>query len=300
MTVSAGIIAYNSEHTIERCIHSVLSQSRRVDEILIYLDGCTDNTEKVVNRYSSENVQVFTGDTNRGIPFARNFLLRHTNTDIIVFFDSDDYSCPSRVEGQVELLESVGRKSVLCYSKRMVIQRNKRFFIDGMRSQEDIKGLRLARVLLGIEGSKHSLGSTATCTLAGYVDWLKNLKGFDETFLRSEDTDIAIQNAFCEGSFICTDDVEVYQYLQAKNYSVRPLEMKYQLLLVDKWCEIIGTKREGDFAAVWIDLKYNFYTKNILKMIKQLFTLLYLNPRLTLNRFYWVIKSGLNGFRILS
>ena len=48
----------------------------------------------------------------------------------------------------------------------MVIQMNKRFFIDGMRSQEDIKGVRLARVLLGIEGSKHSLGSTATCTLA--------------------------------------------------------------------------------------------------------------------------------------
>lgn len=49
MDISIIIPCYNLEHYIERCLNSILSQNYESNlfEIIVIIDSCTDNTEKI-------------------------------------------------------------------------------------------------------------------------------------------------------------------------------------------------------------------------------------------------------------
>ena len=49
------IIGYNIEYYIERAIESVINQTYKNIEIIFVNDGSTDNTLKIVKKYSKNN-----------------------------------------------------------------------------------------------------------------------------------------------------------------------------------------------------------------------------------------------------
>ena len=50
--VSIIIPIYNAENTIEKCISSILKQTYKDHELLLIDDGSTDNSLKVIKKYS--------------------------------------------------------------------------------------------------------------------------------------------------------------------------------------------------------------------------------------------------------
>jgi glycosyltransferase involved in cell wall biosynthesis len=128
--VTIIVPTYNRAHYIRECIDSVVAQDYRPLELVIVDDGSIDDTESVVNEVISENdgddyltIQYFLTE-NRGAPHARNYGLKRSSGDYIVFLDSDDRLLPEKVEKQLRLLLSDGHDMV--YSPALAVTKDSR------------------------------------------------------------------------------------------------------------------------------------------------------------------------------
>jgi glycosyltransferase involved in cell wall biosynthesis len=103
-TVAAVIPAYNCQNYIERCIDSVLTQTRLPDEIIVVNDGSTDNTADILEKYT-DKITVIT-QPNAGEGAARNTGIKSAKSDFIAFLDSDDQWLPEHIQTQMNILEN--------------------------------------------------------------------------------------------------------------------------------------------------------------------------------------------------
>lgn len=92
MLVSVIITAYNYGRYLERAIRSVENQSldRSQYEIIVIDDASTDETQQVLENYT-DAVRMFRMEKNVGLSEARNFGVRKSRGQYIVFLDADDY-----------------------------------------------------------------------------------------------------------------------------------------------------------------------------------------------------------------
>lgn len=90
--VSVIITAFNYERYIERAIRSCLDQSlpKSGYEVIVVNDCSKDNTSRILENYQ-DNVRVFNLKKNVGLAAARNFGVKKSMGQFIVFLDADDY-----------------------------------------------------------------------------------------------------------------------------------------------------------------------------------------------------------------
>ncbi|MBI9017221.1 MAG: glycosyltransferase family 2 protein [Phycisphaerae bacterium] len=101
--VSVVIPAYNAQEYIARAIDSVLTQTRKADEIIIVDDGSTDNTAEQVKRFGDKVRYIY--QENAGASVARNTGINAGKYEWIAFLDGDDEFSPDRIEKQIALLK---------------------------------------------------------------------------------------------------------------------------------------------------------------------------------------------------
>lgn len=105
--VSVIIPAYNVSKHIKDCVESILNQTHINIEILIYNDGSTDKTMKVLQEISRKSrVTVFNSKKNKGVSAARNYLLDQAKGEYIMMQDADDKSLKNRIEKCILFLEN--------------------------------------------------------------------------------------------------------------------------------------------------------------------------------------------------
>ena len=90
--ISTIITTYNYGKYIERAIRSCINQTLDSSdyEIIVINDCSTDFTENILENYKSE-VRVFNLKKNIGLSAARNFGIKQSKGQFIVFLDADDY-----------------------------------------------------------------------------------------------------------------------------------------------------------------------------------------------------------------
>lgn len=98
--------AFNAARYIEESINSVLSQTYKNFELIIYDDGSTDKTREILLGYTDPRIQIILGDVNKGLIFARNTIAREAKGKYLALLDADDLASPDRFEMQVAFLES--------------------------------------------------------------------------------------------------------------------------------------------------------------------------------------------------
>lgn len=101
--ISIIIPAHNEEHTIRKCISSLISQRYPALKIIVVDDGSTDNTGFIVKSFRKfhKNIQYFR--TNHlGKAAALNFGLRHVRTEVFGFIDSDTYLSAGTLSNMVK------------------------------------------------------------------------------------------------------------------------------------------------------------------------------------------------------
>ena len=86
------IPVYNVEKYLDKCFNSVINQAFNNYEVIIICDKCTDNSEKIVDKY----IKKYTNfkkiyKENTGLSVARNIGVESSNGEYILFLDSDDY-----------------------------------------------------------------------------------------------------------------------------------------------------------------------------------------------------------------
>lgn len=105
--VSVIMPVYNVEEYVEEAVDSVLSQSYKSVELLIYDDHSTDKTYSLIKRkYKDDNrVKLYKGEKNLGIVYALNYLLSKAKGAYIARADGDDILDKDRIYKQLKYLE---------------------------------------------------------------------------------------------------------------------------------------------------------------------------------------------------
>jgi glycosyltransferase involved in cell wall biosynthesis len=101
--VSVVIPCFGQSHFLGEAIESVLAQSYPHLEILVVDDDSPDNASRIADRYPG--VRCVRGE-NLGMAGARNFGIRNTSGDFLVFLDSDDRLLPEAIETGLGLLSA--------------------------------------------------------------------------------------------------------------------------------------------------------------------------------------------------
>lgn len=96
--ITVLIPTYNREQLLKRSLISIALQSYQDIDVIIYDDGSTDNTEKMVETLTEPSIRYHKSDTNMGVAYARNKLMNLCSTRLAVWQDSDDIANNFRIE----------------------------------------------------------------------------------------------------------------------------------------------------------------------------------------------------------
>ncbi len=88
-TVSIMIPCYNEEKTIERCILSCLTQTVKLDQILVVNDSSTDRTPEILKQYKGKIHAIKTPKNTGNKSSAQEYGLQFIASDIVVTTDGD-------------------------------------------------------------------------------------------------------------------------------------------------------------------------------------------------------------------
>ena len=111
--ISIIIPAYNAEKYIEKCLDSIINQTKKELEIIVVNDGSTDNTESIVKNYKDKRIKYFK-NKNQGIGKTRNFGIEKATGKYIMFIDSDDYIEKNECEKLYYKAENNNLDIVIC------------------------------------------------------------------------------------------------------------------------------------------------------------------------------------------
>jgi glycosyltransferase involved in cell wall biosynthesis len=96
--------AYNSRKTITLAVKSCLLAMPKRSELLVYLDGCSDDTADKLSRIRDPRLRVIESSINQGPHIGRQILLEAAKAEIVATMDSDDVCFPWRFRAQQKTL----------------------------------------------------------------------------------------------------------------------------------------------------------------------------------------------------
>lgn len=105
--VTIMLPVYNGEATIEKTIKSLLNQTFQNFELIICLDGCVDNSNKIVRSFNDPRIVILENPINLGLAKTLNKIVyfSNSNTTYLAMAEQDDYYYPNRLELQYRFLE---------------------------------------------------------------------------------------------------------------------------------------------------------------------------------------------------
>ena len=102
--LSVVIPVYNVEHTLKRCVESVLAQRVADMQVILVDDGSTDASPLLADTYRGLPGVVVVHKANGGLSDARNVGLLHASGRYVAFVDSDDWLLPDTYAPLLDLL----------------------------------------------------------------------------------------------------------------------------------------------------------------------------------------------------
>lgn len=101
--ISVLMPTYNREKYVGEAIESILNQTHKNLELIIWDDGSTDKTVEIVKSFTDKRIRFETEGRNKGISYSRNKLLSLCTSRISCWMDSDDVCSHFRIERQFPL-----------------------------------------------------------------------------------------------------------------------------------------------------------------------------------------------------
>ena len=105
--VSVVTITRNRGPLLKRCITSILDQTYANIEVILVDGASTDNTDEVVSSFNDDRVKYIKLKENLPVIETWNFAIKNCSGKFISFLDSDDEYELSKIEKQVNLINSL-------------------------------------------------------------------------------------------------------------------------------------------------------------------------------------------------
>jgi len=203
------ITYYGEEYLLKECLDSLLDQSDRPDEILIYDDASLLPAKNYIP--PNYPVKVIRGEINRGPAFGRNELLQHTECEYVHFHDADDLFHPNWCH---QVKEAIDRTKV------DIVITEISSYKEGVLLSEKVMGLER---LLDIQDLvKFGLmGSILIPSTTFRRDIALNIGGYRtrDVLAQSEDFDFHIRLAATGASYIIIPESLIVQRLRENSHS---------------------------------------------------------------------------------
>jgi glycosyltransferase involved in cell wall biosynthesis len=111
-TVSVVLPTYNRADMVTRAVESVLAQTFPGIELIIIVDGSTDDTIPRLRPYHDRARVIY--QENAGLGAARNAGIALARGRYIAFLDDDDFWHPDKIRQQVEFFQAHPQCSLVC------------------------------------------------------------------------------------------------------------------------------------------------------------------------------------------
>lgn len=191
--VSIVIGAYNEANMIASTIQSLLGQTVDDFEVIIVDDGSQDETSRVVQEFCDNRVNLIKADSNNGLPASLNRGIESAEGRYIARADADEYSTPSRIQKQRQVLDNNPSISVVgCWyviigpnnerGATVQVPEDRSFGVDDLI--DNGPGIAHGSVMMRKEAIKQVGGYREEFTLAQDYDlWLRFAEEFGEGWL---------------------------------------------------------------------------------------------------------------------
>lgn len=198
VTISVILPTYNREEMLPRSIDSILEQTFQDFELIVVDDASTDDTTAVIDQYDDPRIQFVSHEENRGGGAARNTGIDRAEGEYIAFLDSDDEWKPSKLQRQIERLESSSEAWIAAYCDyRVRMQGLTEHFKNALKH---VIG-SVTKSTQGTEGGEElipevlmmRLSAGAGSTLLVNAQAVDEIDGFDESFERHQDLEFLIR-----------------------------------------------------------------------------------------------------------
>lgn len=120
--VSVIMPVFNAGKFLVPAIESIRKQTVEDFELLIFNDGSTDQSWKILKRYAKRDnrIRIFQSKLNIGLVKSLNILIPKTHGTYVARMDSDDISLPDRFEKQIAYLRE-NPELVACGGQEYII-----------------------------------------------------------------------------------------------------------------------------------------------------------------------------------
>ena len=103
--VSVIINCYNGEKYLQEAVSSVIKQTYKNWEIVLWDNQSTDQSAKIFKSFNHPKLNYHYAPSHTSLYQARNLATKYCNGKFIAFLDSDDWWVPEKLEKQMKLFE---------------------------------------------------------------------------------------------------------------------------------------------------------------------------------------------------
>jgi len=209
MTLTIGIVNYNTKKDLKKCIKSILQNPPNCNYQIIIVDNDSrDGSRKLLKQIKNENIKYISNNKNMGFGRACNQIEKTQNSSYILFLNPDVEVSKNAIDKLIDFLKK---------NEKIGMVTGKLLFPDDSFQLSCRKFPTILRVLFGRESflrktfpnniiSKEYLMSDLDYNKIQFPDWVRGavmlfktdlfekIGGFDEKFfLYFEDTDICLR-----------------------------------------------------------------------------------------------------------
>jgi glycosyltransferase involved in cell wall biosynthesis len=223
--VSVVMAARNAAATIADAMDSVVGQTFRDWELLVVDDGSTDETAEIVQQLAASDprVRLLVGPAG-GAARARNLAIEAARGRWLAILDADDVAVPSRLERQVARMERERDLFALASLAHLFVTPGRSEGVSAFNrptAREDLHRFRETGELLVFCNS----------SLLFDTDAVRNLGGYDQRFVPSEDAELVNRAVFRDGrAVLLVPEPLVWYRITASGLSTQGLSHQRMVL----------------------------------------------------------------------
>lgn len=234
--VSVVIPTYNRVAFLAEAVHTVLAQTCADLELIVVDDGSTDHTAQMVEGVADPRVNLLALRHSGSPARARNAGIERARGRYIAFLDSDNLWDPSKLEDQLAAL-AARPECRWCHTGQRCIDElgaPHAWWPMPLVASEGWIAEPLLRRSMGVNGS--------SVLVSGAL--LREVGGFDETFVWGEDYDLWVRLAL-RSPIACVSGVRLQHRIHANQFTRLPRPLIGQAPRVSVLRTLAKTARSG-------------------------------------------------------
>ena len=269
--VSVILNCYNSAKFLKKSIKSVIAQSYKNWELVIFDNCSNDNTKLEVLKFKkNKKIKYFKSKKLVNLYHARNLAIKKTNGSLITFLDADDWWLKNKLKKQVNFLEKY-KNSNIVYTNLFLFNEIKNKI--KLFSKDSLYNGNITQSLL------NKFKMPILTTMIRKKIFLKNK--FDKRYSIIGDFDLFVRISLKEKIFSIQEPLAYYR-IHSSNMTTQKIDLNIKEL--EKWLSEHHNKK----------FFKNYDFSNIKKIIQTLKVKKYFNSGKLIKAFFELFKKPFN------